>query len=130
MIDADKSDLYDVLAYIAFSLAPVTRAERVDSHRARVMQGMDYRQQEFLAFVLDHYVQRGIGEHDTDKLPHLIELFTLIESPTFCATTVPVGLPRKPIIRILPLRFLLAEILTAPALRWRLNSQSGDQNER
>lgn len=28
MIDADESDLYDVLAYIAFSLAPVTRAER------------------------------------------------------------------------------------------------------
>ena len=49
MIDAENSDLYDVLAYIAFSLAPVTRAERVDSHRERVMQGMDYRQREFLA---------------------------------------------------------------------------------
>jgi len=56
-----------VLAYIAFALAPVTRAERV-------MQGLDYTQREFLGFVLDHYVQRGIGELDTDKLPHLIEL--------------------------------------------------------
>jgi type I restriction enzyme R subunit len=27
MIDAEKSDLYDVLAYIAFALAPITREE-------------------------------------------------------------------------------------------------------
>ena len=74
MVDAENSDLYDVLAYIAFALAPVTRAERVESHRERVMQGLDYTQREFLGFVLDHYVQRGIGELDTDKLPHLIEL--------------------------------------------------------
>jgi type I restriction enzyme R subunit len=30
MIDAEKSDLYDVLAYIAFALAPITREERVN----------------------------------------------------------------------------------------------------
>ena len=24
--------------------------------------------------MLDHYVQRGIGEPDTEKLPHLVEL--------------------------------------------------------
>ena len=35
LIEAEKSDLYDVLAYIAFNMAPVTRAERVDSHRDR-----------------------------------------------------------------------------------------------
>ncbi|WP_043515063.1 type I restriction-modification enzyme R subunit C-terminal domain-containing protein, partial [Halomonas sp. BC04] len=64
----------DVLAYIAFNLAPVTRAERVDSHREAIFQGHDYRQQEFLCFVLDHYVARGVGELSTDKLPQLIEL--------------------------------------------------------
>ena len=30
MIDAEKSDLFDVLAYIAFALAPITRQERVE----------------------------------------------------------------------------------------------------
>lgn len=74
MIDAENSDLYDVLAYIAFRQPPVTRAERVDSHRETIFQGHDYRQQEFLRFVLDHYVARGVGELDTDKLPRLIEL--------------------------------------------------------
>ena len=35
MIDAEKSDLYDVLAYIAFALAPITREERVNTQKAR-----------------------------------------------------------------------------------------------
>ena len=33
MIDAEKSDLYDVLAYIAFALSPITRQERADASR-------------------------------------------------------------------------------------------------
>ncbi|MEA2117647.1 EcoAI/FtnUII family type I restriction enzme subunit R [Halovibrio sp. HP20-50] len=74
MIEADKSDIYDVLAYIAFNHPPVTRTERVDSHRESIFRGYDYQQQEFLRFVLDHYVERGVGELDPDKLPLLIEL--------------------------------------------------------
>ncbi|MCC5868061.1 MAG: DEAD/DEAH box helicase family protein [Gammaproteobacteria bacterium] len=74
LIEAENSDLYDVLAYIAFNMAPVTRAERVDARKPRIFEGREYRQQEFLRFVLDHYVARGVGELDTDKLPQLIEL--------------------------------------------------------
>ncbi|NGX16137.1 DEAD/DEAH box helicase family protein [Wenzhouxiangella sp. XN24] len=74
LIEAENSDLYDVLAYIAFNMAPVTRAERVDAHKNRIFQGRDYRQQEFLSFVLGHYVAQGVSELDTDKLPQLIEL--------------------------------------------------------
>lgn len=74
MIEAEKSDLYDVLAYIAFNLSPITRAERVDTRRDLIFRDYDYRQQEFLRFVLDHYVERGVGELDTSKLPQLIEL--------------------------------------------------------
>ncbi|AKJ94484.1 restriction endonuclease subunit R [Thioalkalivibrio versutus] len=74
LIEAENSDLYDVLAYIAFNMAPVTRAERVDAHKERIFRGHDYRQQEFLRFVLDHYVAQGVSELDTAKLPQLIEL--------------------------------------------------------
>jgi len=74
LIEAENSDLYDVLAYIAFNMAPVTRAERVDAHKERILRGHDYRQQEFLKFVLDHYIARGVSELDTGKLPQLIEL--------------------------------------------------------
>lgn len=75
MINAEQSDLYDVLAYIAFNHPPLSRAERVDSHRAAIFSHYnDYRQQEFLQFVLGHYVERGVGELDLEKLPQLIEL--------------------------------------------------------
>ena len=74
LIEAEHSDLYDVLAYIAFNMAPVTRAQRVDAHKERIFHGHDYRQREFLRFVLDHYVVQGVSELDTAKLPQLIEL--------------------------------------------------------
>lgn len=74
MIEAQDSDLYDVLAYIAFNRPPVTRAERVESHRAEIFREYDYRQQDFLRFVLGHYVEQGVSELDPDKLPQLIEL--------------------------------------------------------
>ena len=74
LIQAEKSDLFDVLAYIAFALPPVSRQERVQSRRPEILKGYDFSQQEFLNFVLGHYVARGVGELDADKLPGLIEL--------------------------------------------------------
>jgi type I restriction enzyme R subunit len=73
-IEAEHSDLYDVLAYIAFALPPVSRAERVAARRERIFRNFDYQQQDFLEFVLGHYVERGVEELDAAKLPRLIEL--------------------------------------------------------
>lgn len=73
MIDAEKSDLYDVLAYIAFALAPITRQERVDDHRDQIFDHYDGKLQTFLDFVLAQYVKEGIGELDQDKLPGLLK---------------------------------------------------------
>lgn len=74
MIEAENSDLYDVLAYIAFARAPISRAERVSAHKRRIFTRYDAKQQEFLDFVLAQYVKEGVGELDQAKLPHLIEL--------------------------------------------------------
>ncbi|MDZ7662517.1 EcoAI/FtnUII family type I restriction enzme subunit R [Thiohalophilus sp.] len=73
-VEAENSDLYDVLAYIAYSKQPVSRAERVESHKELIFSRYDYRQKEFLDFVLNHYIENGVGELDTEKLPVLIEL--------------------------------------------------------
>ncbi|WP_223807885.1 type I restriction-modification enzyme R subunit C-terminal domain-containing protein [Marinobacter sp. R17] len=72
IIEAHKSDIYDVLAFIASP--PVTRSERVEAHREQIYGQYNYRQQEFLRFVLNHYVERGVGELVPNKLPQLIEL--------------------------------------------------------
>jgi type I restriction enzyme, R subunit len=74
MIDAEKSDLFDVLAYIAFALPPITREERVTTHRDQIFSHYDCEIQAFLDFVLSQYVKEGVGELDQAKLPHLLEL--------------------------------------------------------
>ena len=74
MIDAEKSDLYDVLAYIAFALSPITRQERADRHKPAIFVDYDGKLQIFLEFVLAQYVKEGVGELDVEKLPHLLEL--------------------------------------------------------
>jgi type I restriction enzyme R subunit len=74
MIGAEKSDVFDVLAYIAFALPPISREERVALHRGRIMGGYNFKQQEFLDFVLKQYVKEGVGELANEKLPTLLEV--------------------------------------------------------
>lgn len=74
IIDAEKSDLFDVLAYIAYTKAPLTRAERVDAHKPRIMELYDPKLQTFLDFVLAQYVAQGVTELDQEKLGSLLEL--------------------------------------------------------
>ncbi len=74
MIDAQKSDLYDVLAYVAFALSPRSRQERADASRPFIAAQYDPKLQVFLDFVLSQYVREGTGELDQEKLPHLLQL--------------------------------------------------------
>ncbi|MET3364246.1 EcoAI/FtnUII family type I restriction enzme subunit R [Bradyrhizobium ottawaense] len=74
MINADKSDVFDVLAYIAFALPPVTRLDRVHERRRSIMSDYDAKLQTFLDFVLTQYVQQGVDELDQEKLGSLLEL--------------------------------------------------------
>lgn len=73
-IDADDSDLFDVLAYIAFTRAPLKRSERAGERRDAILAHCEPRQREFLDFVLSQYVQVGESELDGAKLPELLQL--------------------------------------------------------
>lgn len=74
MINAEKSDVFDVLAYIAFALAPITRSERVETHKSEIFTRYNGRLQAFLEFVLAQYINQGVEELDQEKLGHLLEL--------------------------------------------------------
>jgi type I restriction enzyme R subunit len=74
MIDAEDSDLYDVLAYVRFAHAPISRSERVATHRGLIFSRYTGKQQTFLDFVLDQYVRQGVRELDQAKLPQLLAL--------------------------------------------------------
>ncbi len=74
IIDAEDSDLFDVLAHIAYAESPLTREERAE--RAKAVIGTEYssKQQAFLSFVLAHYVSEGVEELDETKLGPLLKL--------------------------------------------------------
>jgi type I restriction enzyme R subunit len=74
IIDAEKSDLFDVLAYVAYATAPLTREERAERARMQISSRFDDKQQAFLDFVLAQYVRVGVGELDVQKLGPLLKL--------------------------------------------------------
>jgi type I restriction enzyme, R subunit len=74
IIDAPDSDIFDVLAYVAFALPPISRSERVETRKSTVLHGYDSALAAFLDFVLGQYVAQGVDELDQDKLPRLLEL--------------------------------------------------------
>ena len=74
IINAEKSDLFDVLAYVAYALPPLTREERASRAKVIISQDFNSNQQVFLDFVLSHYVNIGVEELDQDKLNLLLRL--------------------------------------------------------
>ena len=74
IIDAGNSDLFDVLAHVAYALAPRTREERAAQAATLVDTHFSAKQQAFLDFVLSHYVSVGVEELDQAKLTPLLQL--------------------------------------------------------
>ena len=74
LIDAEKSDLFDVLAYVAYAMPTVTRAVRADHARVHINSRFNAKQQTFLEFVLQHYVTAGVEELEQRKLNPLLRL--------------------------------------------------------
>jgi len=74
MIDAAMSDIYDVLAYVAFTRLPKTRAERAETGKYRMAGQYDEKLAAFLDFVLAQYVSQGVEELEQEKLGPLIAL--------------------------------------------------------
>jgi type I restriction enzyme R subunit len=74
IINAEKSDLFDVLAYVAYALPTLTRAERAANAKVRINSNFGAKQQAFLDFVLAHYVREGVRELDQEKLTPLLRL--------------------------------------------------------
>jgi type I restriction enzyme, R subunit len=74
LIDAEKSDLFDVLAYVAYALPTHTREERARQAQSAIRRRFDPHKQAFLDFVLGHYVSDGVEELDQGKLTPLLRL--------------------------------------------------------
>ena len=74
IIDAENSDVFDVLAHVAYALPPQTREERAAMARREISAHFNENQRTFLEFVLAHYVTEGVRELDLEKLRPLLNL--------------------------------------------------------
>ncbi|MDI1297817.1 EcoAI/FtnUII family type I restriction enzme subunit R [Methylotenera sp.] len=74
IIDAENSDLFDVLANVAFALQPITRALRATEAKRAVHEHFEDKQSTFIDFVLGQYINQGVDELSQEKLKGLLEL--------------------------------------------------------
>ena len=74
IIAAEHSDLFDVLAHVAYALPPIPRETRAQQARLYIHSRFSSKQQLFLDFVLQHYVSSGVQELAQEKLTPLLRL--------------------------------------------------------
>lgn len=74
LINAENSDLFDVLEYVAYNVLPITREERVAKAQSKIFTPLNNKQREFLEFVLSKYIESGVDELAQEKLPDLLRL--------------------------------------------------------
>ena len=74
IIDAEKSDVFDVLEYIFNSeKKPISRKKRVEVSRDRVLSELQGEEKSFVEFILERYIEIGAEELSQDKLAILIK---------------------------------------------------------
>ena len=73
-IEAENSDIFDVLAYVAWCLPPLTREQRAVKAKVAITARFNQKEQAFLDFVLSHYIQTGVEGLDQSMLAPLLRL--------------------------------------------------------
>ena len=73
LINAEASDLFDVLEYIAYAKPPTTRAARVETNKENIYNLLNEKQREFVGYVLRNYIEVGVDELDVSKLATVLE---------------------------------------------------------
>jgi type I restriction enzyme R subunit len=74
IIDAKDSDVYDLLAFVAYARETHTRKERVETAKPGISSEFTNKQIEFIEFILDKYIEDGVQELAAKKMRSLVEL--------------------------------------------------------
>ncbi len=73
IIDAEQSDLLDVLEYIAYATTPIERRERAERIEGYA-QSLPEVQRQFVSYLTNAYIVSGVDELSMSKLKTLLEL--------------------------------------------------------
>jgi len=74
LIDAENSDLFDVLEFVKYALKPIARLTRANIARSVIENNLEAKQIEFVDFLVSQYVESGVGELEESKLETLLEI--------------------------------------------------------
>jgi type I restriction enzyme R subunit len=74
LINAENSDLFDVLKYISFADPPISREVRVAKSQTSIFRTLTQKEKEFIEFVLSQYIESGVEELAVEKLPDLLKI--------------------------------------------------------
>ena len=74
IIDAKDSDVYDLLAFVAYAKETHTRSERASTAKPFISREFTYKQIEFIEFILSKYIKDGEQELAPKKMRSLVEL--------------------------------------------------------
>jgi type I restriction enzyme, R subunit len=74
LIDAPNSNIFDVLAHVRFTLAPLSRSERADAARSRGLGGYEAEMRAFLDFVLRSIEVHGLEELAPAKIADFLRI--------------------------------------------------------
>ena len=74
LIDAPNSDIFDVLAYVRFTLAPLSRSQRVEGAKATGLDGYEAEMKEFLSYILQAYEMKGIHELALNRISDFLRI--------------------------------------------------------
>ncbi len=74
LIDAPNSDIFDVLAYVRFTMAPLSRTQRAGAARAKGMDGYQREMRHFLDYVLGAYERHGTDELASRKIADFLRI--------------------------------------------------------
>ena len=74
LVADSKTDIFDVLEFLSFDRAPITREERVRKAKQKIHAALSVQQREFVEFVLSRYLETGVEVLDREWLSELLRL--------------------------------------------------------
>ncbi|MCM8534627.1 MAG: DEAD/DEAH box helicase family protein [Lentisphaeraceae bacterium] len=75
LIDAEDSDVFDILGYVAYAIETKSRDERVQKAQPHIVKSYeDEIQRDFINFILGKYIADGVRELSTKNMKSLLEL--------------------------------------------------------
>jgi len=74
LVNAENSDIFDLLEYVRFQFKPIERKVRALRSREGLTSRYEDKIIDFIDFLVGQYTQSGVDELDLSKLPTLLEI--------------------------------------------------------